>query len=184
MKIEPVAVGGADMGYRSRHHRGKAHCKVAVADIVEFDGGWEIGGSDREERRGNKAIKRLGQRLSAFSGPIDVQRGIRTKQRRKKWQTLNVVPVKMCNQRMQRQPVLGRHCTTPRAQPRTQVQNDRVVIGGFNRDATGVAAIALHRRATTRRRTTNTVERHYNSLLRIPHCLCTVREPTSVAHRV
>ena len=139
--LDAIAVGGPDVGHRSRRHLRVADHERLFAALVERERAGKCVHGHREVRRADAEVERLEQ-----AEPVVLHRRVHVEmaaleERDEERQALHVIPMEVRDQRVAvERPVEGLGLAEV-AQARAHVEDDRILAGGLNCHARGVAAV-------------------------------------------
>ncbi len=162
------------MTHPPRAHLGAVDREVVAVGVDEGDVAAELRGRDREVRRPHDAGEHVDERALLLTRTVDVDHRVGPEHRREERQALDVVPVEVREQHRGAvragEPVreqlaleaLGDDVAVL-ADAGAEVEDQRLVALGLQRDARGVPAVALVPGAVTGRRPAHAIEREMNA---------------------
>jgi hypothetical protein len=148
------------MGHDARPHRHVAEHEIVVTHIVETEGAGELLEREREHRRLDRTLERLGQRTAVvLHGPVDIELCSGLQHRCEERQALDVVPVEMRQQANAAERSVVRLLASEVAQAGAEVEHDGQLPGDVDRHARRVAAAPDDVIAMARGRPPDTMKR-------------------------
>ena len=123
-ELDAVAVGAADVGHVAHRHLGVADDEVGVGHLVEAVVAAQVAPADREVRRPDEALERLGQRLVVLRRRVDVEAGAGPVGGGEERQALHVVEVQVGDEGVGGEGAVVRLGLAPVAEAGAQVEDD------------------------------------------------------------
>ncbi len=142
-RVDAITVRGADMGDGGRRDRGAPEVDDAVIEVEEPHISDQLAVVDREKRWVHEAAERIREADAVVGGTVDVDQRIRMVERVEERQPLDVVPVEVGDERVPADRLATAVIVAEVLEPRSQIQQNRVDVGGLDHNTRRVAAISL-----------------------------------------